>query len=423
MFYLEPTTTHCVSDATELQDALIAAQTNDSHDIIKGIKGTYNGNFTFNSAEGRNITRKGLTARYLTTACNNLLALNTGREDDLRTFKAVLQTGEGSAVTGNKHFWRGDIMCHHRKGYYASARFYSTRTVSTDGPHNREGLKSHHLSDGCNVLLRTGGEYQEVFPAWDWQKIPGTTVEQRPELTGSPRRMGETRFAGGVSDGEYGLAAFDLKRDGLTARKSWFFFDDEYVCLGAGITCGSDHPVVTTLNQRNLEGDVWIGDASAARKLDKGLRRPERPSWVWHDEIAYVLLDTAAVHLRNDLQRGSWHEINQRYSKEQVARDVFTLWVDHGSSPQNGSYAYAVVPGIERTAVEAFAMCATMEKKMTVCRVAVDSPPPGESLRDVCVGAIEAVQAQEQEVCISYPTCHEFLLHWPCVLLNRRRSI
>jgi chondroitin AC lyase len=113
--------------------------------------------------------------------------------------------------------------------------------------------------------------------------------------------------------------------------------------------------VLTTLNQCNLEGDVWIGDASAAQKLDKGQHRPEHPAWVWHDEIAYVFLDTAAVRLRNDVERGSWHEINQRYSKEEVARDVFTLWVDHGSSPQGGSYAYAVVPGIERQAVEAFA--------------------------------------------------------------------
>jgi len=38
-----------------------------------------------------------------------------------------------------------------------------------------------------------------------------------------------------VSDGSYGLAACDFERDGLTARKSWFFFDDEIVCLGAGI--------------------------------------------------------------------------------------------------------------------------------------------------------------------------------------------
>ena len=61
-----------------------------------------------------------------------------------------------------------------------------------------------------------------------------------------------------MSDGNYGLAAFDLVRDGLTARKSWFFFDDEYACLGAGITCGSDNLVATTINQCNLVGDVLV---------------------------------------------------------------------------------------------------------------------------------------------------------------------
>jgi chondroitin AC lyase len=49
-------------------------------------------------------------------------------------------------------------------------------------------------------------------------------------------------------------AAFELDRDGLAARESWLFFDDEYACLGAGITCDSDGPVVTTLNQCHCRG-------------------------------------------------------------------------------------------------------------------------------------------------------------------------
>ncbi len=223
---------------------------------------------------------------------------------------------------------------------------FSSRVANTDMPCNGEGLKSHHIADGCNLLLRTGHEYQEIFPVWDWQKIPGTTVEQRSEFTDSPRRMGETNFVGGVSDGNYGLATFEMERDELTARKSWFFFDDEYACLGAGITCGSDNPVATTINQCNLVGDVLVASDDQMRKLDSEPHMLDNPSGLWHDEVGYVFMGPGTVRLHNGPQRGSWWDINHGYSRDTVARDVFLLWLDHGTRPQNAAYAYLVVPGI-----------------------------------------------------------------------------
>ncbi len=349
-------------------------------------------------AEGREITRHGQDAAYLATAARYMLQLPTGREDELQALAARASGQTAPPLVGNRHFCRSDMMTHHRPGYYTSARMVSDRIANTDGPANSEGLKSHHLADGCNIVMRTGREYRDVFPVWDWQKIPGTTVEQKPELAGSPRRKGTRGFVGGVSDGTYGLAAFDLVLDSLAARKSWFFFDDEYVCLGAGITCGSDRPVVTTVNQCHLEGDVWIAEASPARKLDKGVHPLEHPAWVWHDSVAYVFLEPSAVHLRNDVERGSWHEINQRYSKDEIAREMFTLWIDHGSGPQTASYAYAVVPGIDRPAVEAFAarpplkilsnevtLQAVWHEKLTLTAAAFYEPGPLKIRSDLTV--------------------------------------
>jgi len=314
--------------------------------ILDGSQWMARGSVTDFGAEGREITRRGQTAHYLSTAARNMLQLPTGREAEFRVLAARASGQPAPPLVGNRHFWRSDLTTHHRPGYYTSARMFSTRVANTDMPCNGEGLKSHHIADGCNMLLRTGREYQEIFPVWDWLKIPGTTAEQRAELSGSPRRMGKTSFVGGVSDGAYGLAAFELQRDGLSARKSWFFFDDEYVCLGAGITCDSENPVVTTLNQCNLAGDVLIGKDGRVRKLDSEPDLPDNPDWLWHDEVGYVLLAPGAVRLHNGLQRGSWCEINHEYSKETIARDVFTAWIDHGRRPQNAAYAYLVVPGI-----------------------------------------------------------------------------
>jgi parallel beta-helix repeat protein len=49
----------CVSNATELQDALIEAQFNEADDIIRVAQGTYNGYFVYESSEGDSITMRG----------------------------------------------------------------------------------------------------------------------------------------------------------------------------------------------------------------------------------------------------------------------------------------------------------------------------------------------------------------------------
>jgi chondroitin AC lyase len=335
--------------------------------ILDGSQWMTRGSVTDFGGEGREITRRGQTAHYLSTAARNMLQLSTGREAESRDLAARAAGQPAPPLVGNRHFWRSDLMAHHRPGYYTSARMFSSRIANTDMPCNGEGLKSHHLADGCNVLLRTGREFQDIFPVWDWQKIPGTTVEQREELLGSPRRMGKTTFVGGVSNGEYGLAAFELQRDGLSARKSWFFFDDEYVCLGAGIACDSDAPVVTTLNQCNLAGDVLVGKGDGVRRLDSGTHVLDNPDWLWHDEVAYVLLEREAVRLHNGPQRGSWWEINHEYSRDIVARDVFTAWIDHGTRPQDATYSYLVVPGIAADALATYARRSSVKILRNAC--------------------------------------------------------
>lgn len=307
-------------------------------------------------AEGREITRKGQSTSHLVSAAKSMLQLSTGREDEFRTLLA--RAGgrkEARPLVGNRHFWRGDMMTHHRPGYYASVRMHSTRLANTDGPANNEGLLSHHLADGCFVLMQTGREYHNLYGVWDWQKIPGTTVRQKPALKGSPRRMGTTAFVGGVSDGTYGLATFDFERKGLVAKKSWFFCDNEIVCLGAGITSEADGPVLTTLNQCYLNGDVILADVTGVKTLARGDHATATPQWLWHDSVGYVVVQGSNLHLHNDGKAGSWHASNRRYPDHQETRDLFSAWIDHGTTPQAADYAYVVVPGIKRDEIVGYA--------------------------------------------------------------------
>ncbi len=324
--------------------------------ILDGTQWMVRGDATDFGAEGREITRKGQSTRHLVSAANYMLKLKTGREDE---FRALVARASGQAdalpLVGNRHFWRADFMAHHRPTYYASARMHSTRMANTDGPANSEGLLSHHLADGCFVLMQTGREYRDIYGVWDWQKIPGTTVKQKPALKGSPRRMGTTEFVGGVSDGTYGLAACDFERGSVRAKKSWFFFDDEIVCLGNGITATAGGPMVTTLNQCYLSGDVSAADADGAKTLECGSHALDGSKWLWHDSVGYIFLEPTDLHLENDAESGSWHGSNRRYSEREETRDLFTAWIDHGGEPEGASYSYVVVPAIGSDEIAGYA--------------------------------------------------------------------
>ena len=320
-----------------------------AHLILDGTQWMVRGNATDFGGEGREITRKGQSTQVtLIGAANYMLqAEDWARRGVSRIGRSIDgASGKATPLFGNRHFWRADFTTHHRPKYYASARMNSKRLANTDGPANSEGLLSHHLADGCFVLMQTGSEYRDIYGVWDWQKIPGTTVRQKPELKGSPRRMGTTEFSGGVSDGTYGMAAYDFERSGLVAKKSWFFFDDEIVCLGAGIDAAPGSNVVTTLNQCYLKTDVAFSSADDTKILDKGNHVLETPKWVWHDSVAYVFLEPAELHLRNDAKSGTWHASNRRYPDRQETRDLFTAWIDHGNQPHASHYGFVVIPGV-----------------------------------------------------------------------------
>jgi chondroitin AC lyase len=202
----------------------------------------------------------------------------------------------------------------------------STRMINAELI-NDEGPRSQHLSDGANFLYLEGDEYLDVFPVWDWNKVPGTTVERTDFRREEIRVKGKTTFVGGVSDGTYGLAAHDLVRGKLAARKFWAFFDDSYICLGAGITCDSEHPVATSVNQCLLSGKVAEGD-----------------TWLHHANVGYVFpAGRANVKLSAGPQEGRWSDIGTG-SKDLVRKDVFNLWIDHGVGPKDAAYVYEVIP-------------------------------------------------------------------------------
>jgi chondroitin AC lyase len=144
--------------------------------------------------------------------------------------------------------------------------------------------------------------------------------------------------------------AFDFKspHDMLEAKKSWFFFDEEYVCLGTDINAEPDLPVATTINQVLMRGDVTMMQEGEIKKLVRGNHDLKEVKFVYHDKIGYILPAPTTVQISNQVEEGRWSDITDQknISEEIVSMDVFKLWINHGNSPDSATYQYIVVPDV-----------------------------------------------------------------------------
>ncbi len=310
------------------------------------------------SACGRELARLGGgSSSGLERACDDAATLGHPRTAELKAFAARLRQGvsdQTPALVGDRYFWRAEYATHHRPEFFTSVRMASKRLQFSETC-NGENLRGELLSDGVNYLYCNGEEYRRIMPVWDWRKLPGITAEQfsQPPRPGGGR--GSRTFVGGVSDGRYGLAAMDFARGKLTARKAWFFFDDEYVCLGADIRCDSNTPVTTSLNQCLLQSEVVVSDSKGVRRLPRGEHRLAGVCWAYHGGVTYVLPTPGALTVRCDAQTGTWKSISSPLNDTPVSMDVFSAWIDHGKQVANGSYAYVVAPGVSQARVTSYA--------------------------------------------------------------------
>jgi len=248
-------------------------------------------------------------------------------------------------------FYCADYTLHTRPSYSFNVRMVSTRTKRTECG-NGENLIGKFLPDGATDIQVHGDEYYNIMPVWEWDKIPGTTARDYIEDQPTTARWGEigsTAFVGGVSDSSYGASVYTMDYNAVTAKKSWFFFDDEVVCLGAAINCSAPENVTTTINQCWLKGDVEV---EGKKIKGNSITSYDNPSWIIHDGIGYYFPEKEKVFVSNKEQKGDWYHINNSTPKAKVSGDVFKLWIDHGLNPVNAHYAYIVVPNAKDNSLE-----------------------------------------------------------------------
>ncbi|WP_434037578.1 polysaccharide lyase family 8 super-sandwich domain-containing protein [Formosa sp. 4Alg 33] len=236
------------------------------------------------------------------------------------------------------HFRNSDYSLYRTDTFFSAVRMSSQRVIGAEAG-NGENQLGYYLGDGTQLIYRTGKEYEDIYPVWDWKRLPGTTTVQDtanlPVLTWDGYKN-NSYFTGGLKGKKVSLTAFKYRRDSLQANKSYFFVNNKIYALGSGISTNRHFNVTTTVNQSLKQGPIIVNKNKA------------HISSVWHDSIAYINLGKQQFHVKHETQTGSWKRILTWHSDSLISKAVFNLEVNHGLQPTNEKYAYVSVVGVSK---------------------------------------------------------------------------
>jgi len=183
--------------------------------------------------------------------------------------------------------------------------------------------------------------------------LPGTIIEQSsavlPLFNWGKGTTGKTSFVYGVSDGMYGCFGYDYDFQGVVAKRAWFMFDKEIVCLVAGLNTNGENDYVQTINQCLSKGEVKVN--KQVFKSEKQVARNAK--WVIHDSVAYYTKNIKSnLQIQNNIQTGSWKSVDTNGRADSIQSKVFTLGMKIGKAEKNKSYFYAILPGVSATDIK-----------------------------------------------------------------------
>ncbi|KAJ8522567.1 hypothetical protein ONZ45_g913 [Pleurotus djamor] len=261
----------------------------------------------------------------------------------------ALNSGSTSAnvgpLVGNRMFFANDYMVHRGPGYVTTLKMFSRRTQNTECS-NSQNPFGFHLSDGTLYTYLQGNEYEDITAAWDWNLIPGTTVDYgaTPLDCSSARKTGTQPLVGGASDGSVGVAAMRYETPTtrtLNWRKTWFFLEnDVQFVMVARVESTTSAPVFSVLDQRRRSGDVFVDGASQ----NNGGNFTGVAS-LWHGGVGYTFNTTnptTSLSLQLGPRTGSWSSISAS-SAPPVTVDLFAAWLSHNDIAS--AISYAIYPG------------------------------------------------------------------------------
>jgi Polysaccharide lyase family 8, super-sandwich domain/Polysaccharide lyase family 8, C-terminal beta-sandwich domain len=204
-----------------------------------------------------------------------------------------------------------------------------------------------HLSDGTLYTYLQGDEYEDIPAAWDWNLIPGTTVDYgaTPLNCAQAQWTGLESFVGGTSDGKTGVAAMKYLNPLTQAfgwKKAWFFLDDDtqYVMI-ADLTSDTNAPVYSVLDQKRHSDTIHVNNDVFHSPGNQTFNRTV--SSLWHGGVGYLFdSEPPVLSLFVGELTGAWSAIGTSTQPPETV-DIFAAWIEHQDPMQPVSYT--VFPG------------------------------------------------------------------------------
>ncbi|TFY81579.1 hypothetical protein EWM64_g2433 [Hericium alpestre] len=249
-------------------------------------------------------------------------------------------TANAGSLNGNRIFYSNDYMVQRGKGYVTTLKMYSSRTKNTECTNSQNPL-GFHLADGAQYTYLQGDEYEDIAAAWDWNLIPGITVDSNNTVLSCDHASysGIENFVGGVSNGKVGAAAMRYTNPltkALSWQKAWFFLDDDvqYVMI-ANISSSSGAPVLSVLDQRRHDGDIYVNDKHVS---SSGQSSHSFASTLWHGDVGYKF-DNAFTELSLSVgeKTGDWSKIGTS-TQPPTTVDLYAAWLEHKNIQAPVSY-------------------------------------------------------------------------------------
>lgn len=288
----------------------------------------------------------------------------------------------------------------HGKEYGVAISLSSTRIAKYESINGANKTGWYH-GDGLIYIYTPDTDYDASFYFYANPYImPGTTVNsaQRVRTNIHPAMPNKYDFAGGVVQGKYSVTGYMLGYDlnnlrgtftstnnaKIEARKSYFLFDNEIVCIGSGITDASGTTVRTAVENRRWRdadklyvngreisdphtkvidyGEYNSSDFySAANAMLVSDYREELQgvsSMYFTNMGGYVFLDKVSGNsLKYSKTTVTGHETLGTYASEShlryhgvtgniITNSFLEIVLEHGSgnSSLNGSYEYVYLP-------------------------------------------------------------------------------
>lgn len=293
-----------------------------------------------------------------------------------------------------------DRAVHRTEDYLFALSMYSERIQNTEIM-NDENRFGWHQNNGMTYIYDEDKQYTENY--WNTVnplRLPGTTVVPVNIGTGKPDGSGfaqggdfcsKESWVGGTSIGNYGVSGMSFSGEtqgiagdapvsyapDLKGKKSWFMFDDEIVCLGAGITNKNmELPVETTIENKKLRKDgsnqllvngekteIPVKKANVKelveRTADVSGTSFEQVNWAHlegNQSVGtgyYFPEENTEIQVRRGQTTGSWKDVGT--FEGESTENYLEMWVDHGQNPENASYSYVLLPETSAEETENYA--------------------------------------------------------------------